>query len=64
MATRGAMIRLVARIVDAWEKVPELRLGQLVANAHWPQDLFYLSDEDLVERIENWAETHKAEENK
>jgi hypothetical protein len=56
------------RILEAWKKVPELRLGQLIDSAIWWKGLkirpplFYFEDEDLVEAIELYVtETTKKE---
>ena len=39
-----------------WEKSPDLRLGQLIDNivTRTPCPLFYIEDEDLVERIKRY----------
>ena len=39
-----------------WEKSPDLRLGQLIDNivTRTPCPLFYIEDEDLVERIKEF----------
>jgi len=40
-------------IKKAWERYPDLRLGQLIENivGRSPYPLFYIEDEDLVKRI-------------
>lgn len=49
------------RILEAWKKVPELRLGQLIDNAIWwdglkiRPPLFYFEDQDLVEAVEGYV---------
>jgi hypothetical protein len=44
------------RLLDAWKKIPELRLGQLINNAIGnEQNLFYYEDFDLVREAEQFA---------
>lgn len=59
------------RIMRAWLKIPELRLGQLIANAIDPDGkledgeaenvLFFAEDESLVEKIEAFARENESE---
>ena len=42
------------RLLAAWLKVPELRLGQLIYCACPSERLFNLEDYPLIERIEEW----------
>lgn len=47
----------LARIRDLWEKVPDLRLGQLLSNTMLNNaiDLFHIEDNKLVETIEEFV---------
>lgn len=54
--------QIIERILAAWEKVPELRLGQFlecVKNdlSDWPtsKDLFFIADERLVKACEEFV---------
>lgn len=53
------------RLLKAWAEVPELRLGQLIANALALRvdrpggDLFYVDDVPLVEAIEKFVTAYK-----
>ena len=44
------------KILAVWEKFPNLRLAQLLVNAtvHVRPDMFYLTDEQLVEMLEGY----------
>jgi len=50
-------LRLLLRVWAVWRRFPELRLGQLMVNACPRRNeetcplLFYLPDEDLVDRL-------------
>jgi hypothetical protein len=52
---------LLERLLEAWNEVPSLRLGQLVycAHAHMPEpksaDMFYTEDDELIAAIEKLA---------
>lgn len=43
------------RLAAAWQKQPDLRLGQLLFNAehHVEAEVFYMEDEDLISAIES-----------
>lgn len=45
------------RILEAWRRVPSLRLGQFVTCAYGG-DVFHVEDEDLAERCEVFARTY------
>jgi len=47
---------VLSEIRKVWEKYPDLRLGQLIDNivSRTPCPLFYIEDEDLVERMEKF----------
>ena len=49
------------RLFDAWEITPSLRLGQLLENAkpNNLDDLFYIEDYKLLEKVEEFALQHK-----
>jgi hypothetical protein len=42
---------VLERLLWAWFAAPELRLGQLISNAAG-DDLFYIEDYELLERVE------------
>lgn len=46
------------RLQQAQEKLPELRLGQLIFNATAGADIFYWSDDKLIRTIENYVSAH------
>lgn len=41
------------KIKEIWDKHPELRLGQLICNVVRDPQLYYINDEDLVEKLED-----------
>lgn len=48
---------LLDALAAAWEKCPDLRLGQLIENATFEgtnAPLFYIEDEALIKLIENY----------
>lgn len=59
--TAGEKRMIVERLYEAWLRVPELRLGQLLDNAvmagddDW-QTVFIVEDELLVAIVEQWIE--------
>jgi hypothetical protein len=59
-AQKAAIIEgpLIPRLVTAWSKVPQLRLGQFIVNAMNGVEPFYISDDDLVRTLEEYAERH------
>ena len=51
------------RLATAWELVPDLRFGQLLFNIfvqikNEGKDLFYLEDDSMIKRIEQYIENH------
>lgn len=51
------------RILRAWLKTPELRLGQLIHNATHTfnaPELYYVEDEELVSAAEKYAAEHES----
>lgn len=42
------------RIREVWMAHPELRLGQLLSNVKSNSDLYYIEDEDLVNKVEDF----------
>lgn len=46
---------LLARLADAWRKAPDMRLGQLLINAHGGEDLWFPEDKELVEEVERFV---------
>jgi uncharacterized protein YihD (DUF1040 family) len=43
---------LMERLIAAWERHPDLRLGQIVSNASPNRDSFNIEDEVLIRVIE------------
>ena len=51
---------LCERLADAWKKLPDLRLGQLLVDSLGGKDPFYIEDEDLIRMLERFVwETRK-----
>lgn len=51
------------RLATAWELVPDLRFGQLLFNIFGQiknegKDPFYLEDDSMIKRIEQYIENH------
>jgi len=48
----------IRRLLTAWDKLPSLRFGQFIKNVAGvnQQDPFYISDSDLIELAEKYAE--------
>ena len=51
------------RLATAWELVPDLRFGQLLFNIfvqikNEGKDPFYLEDDSMIKRIEQYIENH------
>jgi hypothetical protein len=65
--TYAEKLHVLARVADAWERVPQLRLGQLIdcviydVDAAGGPDLFNIEDKDLVESIEEFAAMQNAD---
>ncbi len=43
---------ILSRIRALWLTHPDLRLGQLIGNAIFDEDLYYLEDDEFVEALE------------
>lgn len=43
------------RVLVAWLAFPEMRLGQLLANACGATDVFFFEDDDLVAAVDSYA---------
>lgn len=50
--TREQKQAVMDRLLDAWLRVPELRLGQLIATSRASTEIFYTEDTALLEAIE------------
>lgn len=48
---------VIEKILTAWKRAPELRLGQLMVNAMSNMDIFMLEDGALAERIEAFVDS-------
>jgi hypothetical protein len=53
---------LMERLIAAWERHPDLRLGQIVSNASTDRDSFNIEDEALVRAIELQLSDHSTRE--
>ena len=51
--------RIGAKLVQAWSKVPYIRLGQFMVNISGVPDPFYERDSDLEQRLDDFIETGK-----
>lgn len=49
------IIPLCERLAEAWKKIPDLRLGQLLVDSLGGKDPFYIEDEDLIRMIEQFV---------
>ena len=48
---------VIERLLNEWERVPELRLGQLISNVIDSEvELFYMDDEDLIRHIKEFID--------
>ena len=59
--TEALKRNVMERLLNAWQRVPELRLGQLIVNATLKRtvttnDIFYTEDLLLVEQVEAFVE--------
>ena len=43
------------KLASAWEKVPDMRLGQLIWNGLIEDDIFYVEDEKFIELFEEYC---------
>ena len=47
---------ILGKLATVWRRHPDLRLGQLISNAHLGKysgiDLFYIEDDDLLAAVE------------
>lgn len=65
MARDPARIPIILdQVREAWETMPDLRLGQLLINAARPKgqtefDLYYVEDDVLLDVLQDWVETSK-----
>jgi hypothetical protein len=48
--------KILRKLKEIWEKNPEMRLGQLIENAflYLGKDIYYVEDEDLIKRLEEF----------
>jgi hypothetical protein len=51
---------MIALLHEAWERNPDMRLGQLIYNIFEPDQacpsLFYKEDDDVMDDLERWAD--------
>lgn len=53
---------ILERLLQVWMVYPELRLGQLLSNAVYKDDdLFYISNNKLLDRLQELAEKYGSE---
>ena len=55
--------KFCSRLATAWELVPDLRFGQLLFNIFVQikndgKDPFYIEDDSMIKRIEQYIENH------
>lgn len=59
--TPEAKREVIERVLEAWMKAPEMRLGQLIGNAvRGDQPVYYLEDQPLVEELAAFSECYAA----
>lgn len=46
--------QLINRLFRLWQKNPTMRLGQLIGNVIPEMDLYYVEDDELIERLEKY----------
>lgn len=46
---------IMGELQALWQKFPEMRLGQLLLNSMGTDDLFYLEDKDLLQKVREFA---------
>jgi len=42
---------VLATIEELWTRYPQLRLGQLIGNCFHTEDIYYIEDRKLVEKL-------------
>jgi hypothetical protein len=49
------------RLRQFWEEFPDMRLGQIIANATWEhdKDIFFLTDQEFLDCLEKYRESLK-----
>jgi hypothetical protein len=45
------MFHTLSMVFRLWQRYPQLRLGQLLSHLAKGKDLFYVKDEELVDRV-------------
>jgi len=40
------------RIREVWQRNPDARLGQIIANVTTEDDVYFIEDEELINRVE------------
>ena len=59
MRNRDRIRPFCERLAAAWERVPDMRFGQLVVNAYSSgsiHDPFFIEDEDSIQMIEDFSD--------
>jgi uncharacterized protein YihD (DUF1040 family) len=51
MRNKTRIKKILGELGKVWEKHPDLRLGQLLRQVTYDEDLFYLEDDVLLVRI-------------
>ena len=49
---------IINKIKDIWNKYPDLRLGQLILCNVREEDLFYIDDNELLRRLDDFESNH------
>ena len=51
MVNEEVMKFILEKILEAWKKYPELRLGQLIGNVIEDHELYYIGDEEFADAL-------------
>lgn len=54
MRSKERIDPVLERLKRIWKEYPDLRLGQLILNVVRDPALYYLEDEEIVERLEEF----------
>ena len=53
---------ILTQLQEVWEKVPDLRLGQLLLNVVVDPALYYLEDQELISRLKSYYQEEDVSE--
>ena len=54
MRKKDRIDSIVTKLEEIWVQFPDLRLGQLLLNVSKDPELYYLEDEELIEKLEKF----------